>query len=318
MLSGHINLFEEPEAFRVQDKNKKLSIRGQAFGVGAFEAEDDDIYAKDDMSNYDFTSGPEKRSKSRWDKRDRGSSCLEGFVPAKNQTRPKKIYPPPELPKDFVPRHKEKKSRFSPLSEEALAALKRKEAKAEAKACKSVSAKIIERTLNLQGREKTAEREKLENKSTGMSWLNKLSSTTFVKGGVMGTGTEVDKNAKGLQSHEEAARSLKISKNPRPSFADSDKQKRFQKFLENEDIKSWQPLSMNEWEREQEVKEFEKAAKIHENMNRVEGKDETPKNIDLSSLSGEEQMRAAAKMKMFGPLTRRSEPWKPVKIVCIR
>jgi G patch domain-containing protein 1 len=34
-----------------------VSIRGQAFGVGAFEADDDDIYATEDMSHYDFELG---------------------------------------------------------------------------------------------------------------------------------------------------------------------------------------------------------------------------------------------------------------------
>jgi hypothetical protein len=32
-----------------------LKIAGQAFGVGAFEEDDEDVYARDDMSNYDFS-----------------------------------------------------------------------------------------------------------------------------------------------------------------------------------------------------------------------------------------------------------------------
>ena len=44
----------------MQDKNKKLSIHGQAFGVGAFEADDDDIYEREDMSRYDFSLAPEQ------------------------------------------------------------------------------------------------------------------------------------------------------------------------------------------------------------------------------------------------------------------
>lgn len=68
------------------DKRKKLQIKGQAFGVGAFEREDDDIYAKDDMSQYDFELAP---SGSRFGRA--GSSkrlaiaapdLLEGFVRA--------------------------------------------------------------------------------------------------------------------------------------------------------------------------------------------------------------------------------------------
>ena len=33
---------------------RRLGIRGQAFGVGAFEDDDEDIYAKDDMTQYAF------------------------------------------------------------------------------------------------------------------------------------------------------------------------------------------------------------------------------------------------------------------------
>lgn len=53
----HINLFGEMEA---QANKKQLSIRGQAFGVGAFEEEDEDIYARDDMTRYDFSLADKK------------------------------------------------------------------------------------------------------------------------------------------------------------------------------------------------------------------------------------------------------------------
>ena len=61
--SGHINLFEMPlssagghqKPGRGENKNQKgLKISGQAFGIGVYEEEDEDIYARDDMSNYDF------------------------------------------------------------------------------------------------------------------------------------------------------------------------------------------------------------------------------------------------------------------------
>ena len=34
-----------------------MKITGQAFGVGAYEEEDEDIYNRDDMSRYDFSLG---------------------------------------------------------------------------------------------------------------------------------------------------------------------------------------------------------------------------------------------------------------------
>lgn len=88
--------------------------------MGAFEAEDDDIYAKEDMSRYDFALGPKGKTKKRWSEEKKSKPvCIEGFVPSKEQLDPKKIFAAPVLPKDFQPVHKGKKSRFSPLAGES-------------------------------------------------------------------------------------------------------------------------------------------------------------------------------------------------------
>ncbi|KAK0090511.1 hypothetical protein PV325_012565 [Microctonus aethiopoides] len=120
-LSGHINLINAP-AFQMQDKNKKLSIRGQAFGVGAFEADDDDIYERDDMSRYDFTLGPETKKNNRVAKSSASESLgcrhLEGFVLGENRLERKKHFSPPKLSENFKPIHVIRKSRFSPETKE--------------------------------------------------------------------------------------------------------------------------------------------------------------------------------------------------------
>ena len=36
-------------------KGRKMKITGQAFGVGVYEEEDEDVYNRDDMSRYDFS-----------------------------------------------------------------------------------------------------------------------------------------------------------------------------------------------------------------------------------------------------------------------
>ncbi|XP_071519964.1 G patch domain-containing protein 1 homolog [Panulirus ornatus] len=59
VLGGHINLFD-PSPLAMTEKKKKVLIKGQAFGVGAFEDDDEDIYATEDMSNYDF--GEERKT----------------------------------------------------------------------------------------------------------------------------------------------------------------------------------------------------------------------------------------------------------------
>ncbi|XP_015110059.1 G patch domain-containing protein 1 [Diachasma alloeum] len=214
---GHINLFDPP-TLQLRDKNKKFSIKGQAFGVGAFEADDEDIYARDDMSRYDFTLGPEAQKKApRSSASSHPKSSLEGFVPAQKTLQRKKHFPPPELPKDFKPLHRVRKSRFSPADEplpresaqrkglgrhdmnandrsvilgESPSSVKPKPLetleKPQGKA--SPAANIISRTLNLHGREQLKERESLalQQRKSSSSWLDKLTTTSFVRGGVEG------------------------------------------------------------------------------------------------------------------------------------
>lgn len=57
------NNFSILPTFSMVDQNrKKVTIRGQAFGVGAFEEDDDDIYGRDDMTKYDFRLDKQKES----------------------------------------------------------------------------------------------------------------------------------------------------------------------------------------------------------------------------------------------------------------
>lgn len=99
----------------MQEKNRKVHIKGQAFGVGAFEEEDEDIYTREDMTRYDFElrDSSDKNEKVKETKIYKG--VLEGFVAA-TKKHVKKIFPPPVLPKSFKPYHKIRVSRFEPVS----------------------------------------------------------------------------------------------------------------------------------------------------------------------------------------------------------
>lgn len=384
ILSGHINLFE-PQTFRVQEKNKKFSVTGQAFGVGAFEAEDMDIYARDDMSNYDFELGPSKKSKSKWSQgkfdNSSGSGSLEGFVLAKNTLPRRKFFEPPDLPKDFKAVHIVRKSRFYPpieappsgsfqdvpkkyggqnLNAETRAAIIGEPSKSQnsdesANSTRSVkidetspAAKIIAKTLNLHGREQVAERQKLEEErknaaavEASSSWLDKLYSSSFVKGGTMGSGLNVDGSLKNLEQFQETqdkrldSTSEASESSLKLFIADPDKQKRFEKYLdldkqgETHKLDRLQPLTMSEWERKQEKTEFEQAAKLSNSKDVKSTKKEnrTDKNFVSNVMNPSifaepegitNQMKEAAKMKMFGKLTRERIIWQPSSLVCKR
>ncbi|XP_004600763.2 G patch domain-containing protein 1 [Sorex araneus] len=123
----HFNLFgggpEEPGNLlgdiRV-NKGRKLGISGQAFGVGALEEEDDDIYATETLSKYDTVLRDEEPGDGLYGwtapKQYRGQKdsekdlryvgkILDGFSLASKPLSSKKTYPPPDLPKDFRPVH---------------------------------------------------------------------------------------------------------------------------------------------------------------------------------------------------------------------
>ncbi|NWV83089.1 GPTC1 protein, partial [Dasyornis broadbenti] len=101
-------------------KGRKLGITGQAFGVGALEEEDDDIYATDTLSKYDtvlkdeepgdglygWTAPKQYKSKKRPEREFKYiGRILDGFSLASKSSAPIKIYPPPSLPRNYRPVH---------------------------------------------------------------------------------------------------------------------------------------------------------------------------------------------------------------------
>ncbi|KAF7995402.1 hypothetical protein HCN44_006509 [Aphidius gifuensis] len=322
---GHINLFGDT-TFKMQDKNKKLSIRGQAFGVGAFEADDEDIYAREDMSNYDFTLGPAEAKKKLQKSINSGAKCLEGFVSAKNSLVQKKLFKPPELPRDYKPIHVVRQSRFSPQKvpeniddNHKRKGLGRHDLNAETRSAilgessrSSPVVNIITKTLNLYGKEKTEERAKQESAKlkSSTSWMDKLKTTRFVRAGAEGNNDEENKNR------------VQMTK----PFSDEAKQKRFEKFQEfnaeerREKLEKLQPLSMTDWERNQELQDFDLALKLSCKNNNDSGpvdNDDKLSKIVIDE-APKDPMIEAAKSKMFGKLTRSLEEWQPTSIVCKR
>ncbi|XP_059712951.1 G patch domain-containing protein 1 isoform X3 [Haemorhous mexicanus] len=123
----HLNLFtggSEETSNLLGDlrrsKGRKLGITGQAFGVGALEEEDDDIYATDTLSKYDtvlkdeepgdglygWTAPKQYKSKKRPERDFKYiGKVLAGFSLASKPSAPVKIYPPPSLPRSYRPVH---------------------------------------------------------------------------------------------------------------------------------------------------------------------------------------------------------------------
>lgn len=85
---------------------------GQGFGVGAFEDEDEDIYAKDDISQYDFSLTSDNcKSDETVKSTIKTEEILEGFkLQSKKCIRA--VYQLPVIPKNFKGNHQPEISRF--------------------------------------------------------------------------------------------------------------------------------------------------------------------------------------------------------------
>ncbi|NXP72569.1 GPTC1 protein, partial [Ramphastos sulfuratus] len=123
----HLNLFassSEDTSNLLGDlrhsKGRKLGITGQAFGVGALEEEDDDIYATETLSKYDtvlkdeepgdglygWTAPKQYKSKKRSEREVKYvGKILDGFSLGSKSSTPSKTYLPPDLPRNYRPVH---------------------------------------------------------------------------------------------------------------------------------------------------------------------------------------------------------------------
>ncbi|XP_044062771.1 G patch domain-containing protein 1 [Siniperca chuatsi] len=123
----HIDLFKPQSETRsrlfgdAQRGSRRGGVAGQAFGVGALEEEDEDVYHRDSMSRYDTVLGgeepgdglygwtaPQQYTKKRDKSKDASylGKILEGFTLAQKPAEEKTIFPPPSLPGDYRPVHR--------------------------------------------------------------------------------------------------------------------------------------------------------------------------------------------------------------------
>ncbi|XP_059486482.1 G patch domain-containing protein 1 [Neocloeon triangulifer] len=299
--SGHFSLFEPPEAV-MNAKKTGIGIKGQAFGVGAFEKEDDDIYGGDDMTRYDFylesTAESKKRrlkeKKEAFEKKKRHgeSRCLENFALASQKISTVKFYPPPSIPKHFVPKHGVKQSRFSELKPE-----------------------VAERLSQPKGRHDLTAKER----GILVGEMEKRVETLAAPKPMPVLDFEV------VPTELKPGQFNPFSHNP-------EKLVRYQQFLTLRKMKQTdkfvclQPQVMTEWEKTREQDEFEQAAVLYQPLSgqisdrfvssaTLIGSEETPR-MDVQKPV--EESVQAAKQKMFGKMTRTTEPWHPHALLCKR
>ena len=306
--SSHLNLFAPPTLTINSTSKKKKAIVGQAFGVGAFEEDDDDIYAKEDLaSKYDFylddpmgrgSEEKKRKRKSRWDENQMPSN-LEGFVPSTSKSAIKRDFPLPQIPKDFKAKCKVKRSRFEPLNEAkplADSSNNSRPPQPEPVVKKPTTPSPIPKPTVVSLRQETSEDLK-----------------QFVD----------DLIAKGVP--ENNALFKPYAKYP-------EKQLRYEQFLvclrngKKDALSLLQPKDMSEAEKEHERDEFERAAMLYQRktsfaMSSRFVTSSTQEDLDLDGGQPKPALtdaEVAVQKKFFGPLTREKVEWHPCKILCMR
>lgn len=298
ILSTHINLFE-PTPLKMKEKNKKVLITGQAFGVGAFEEEDEDIYTQEDMSQYDFslestsaTSKQKSQEPSMKPLPNYSENILEGFILGTNCETLKKYFPPPMLSEGFQP----------------------------------MMSRIDARTLS-------SNKVKQSN-DTKKKGHQRHVVTAVERATILGDDVNVSSNVENKE-HDVISNVTQLGCSSfKPFAAYPEKEQRYEKYLEllkkgqKERLSYFQPLTMTEWEREREKVEFEKAAVLYKPLSGmmsdrfVSATQPDDLNILLPSVSkpidADADKRAAANMKMFGKLTREEVDWRPCSLLCKR
>ncbi|XP_053256293.1 G patch domain-containing protein 1 isoform X1 [Podarcis raffonei] len=345
-------------------KGRKLGISGQAFGVGALEDEDDDIYATESLSKYDtvlkdeepgdglygWTAPKQYRSKQGTEREHKYiGKILDGFSPASKSVTSQKIYLPPDLPRDYRPVHY-----FRPV-------LKVSSENSHLVQTLAESTGKLESDAALQSRhQKTAaqRRELLGEKSLegpATSVLEYLSDKDKERIREVKQAAEQQVKAPALQPQRPLPDKSQVPVLPvtpqrwqlvlgtqlaatgssdfKPFAKNPEKQKRYENYIEGlkdgkkDVLESCLDHSMTEWERGREQDEFSRAALLYKPSSSVlasrfttaKHEDDTEKvEVPRDEETAVSDKEAAAKMKMFGKLTREAFEWHPDKLLCKR
>ncbi|XP_075432478.1 G patch domain-containing protein 1 isoform X1 [Ascaphus truei] len=350
-------------------KGRKVGISGQAFGVGALEDEDDDIYGTESLSKYDtvvreeesgdglfgWTAPKEYKSKKGLAKELQTiGKILEGFCIAAKSSPSKKIYSPPELPRDYRPVHYFKPvlttgSHISPAlqalldsapkpspkpvieqpppqSRHHLSSSQRREMLGEtalpgpASLMELLSDKDQERIKDLK---RAAEQQKVKATNLAQEALKSRFQPTSAEE----TQTTFKAEVHGGELVPAPTGEF------RPFETNPEKQQRYENYVrhlhkgQKDVLESCLDHKMTEWERGRERDEFMRSAMLYKPSNstlasrfaRAKHEDDSDKvEVPRDQENDVNDKAAAVKMKMFGKLTRDTFEWHPDKLLCKR
>ncbi|KAK3085935.1 hypothetical protein FSP39_010983 [Pinctada imbricata] len=297
--STHIKLFEPPPI----TKSGRKGIRGQAFGVGALEDDDDDIYSVDHLSNYDITMTmeDERGDTLGWTAPGRCyksnqvppigyvGKVLEGFTLSDKPLKPKKLFPPPPLPQGYNVRQRHQfRKKFSKPDVEEQKKQTPESHDAVSRGLTLGEVPIFRSVFDLVSKEDRRKMESAKNKSESPT-QTLVPSTTQVTPSAL-TGSINDENTREDVTQETSGTSMVavgVRDTPtisaesnrhgygmlfKPFARDSKKQERYEKYLayfkkgRKDAYQLVVESHMTEWEREHEEAEFTQASNLYKPM----------------------------------------------------
>ncbi|XP_072136125.1 G patch domain-containing protein 1 isoform X2 [Mobula birostris] len=323
---------------------RKVGITGQAFGVGALEEDDDDIYARDSLSRYDSVLGEAETGDGLYGwtapqihRKGKGSDIptgyigklLEGFTLGSKLPKSMKVYEPPELPRDYRPVHY-----FRPVVPSGAVSSTVAQALLESTGQLSSDTTIKSRhQLNAAQRRELLGERALPGPCSVFDLLAEEDKLRLQE--VQRTASHVPSpHPPGpLPSQPSSSGCLARSSEFKPFLKEPEKQKRYEEYVRKLNAGHHDALnisldpSMTEWEQGREREEFSRAAALYRpisaSLSSRFTRAKLPDDSDQMEVPEQQEgdvndKEAAVKMKMFGALTRDKFEWHPDKLLCKR
>lgn len=260
---------------------------------------------------------------------------------------PRKIFPPPHLPSNYKPLHTFRKEDTGPASQTNAEqdAVSRGLTLGETPVFESVFDLIPQkdkerlnaakpRAEGTKDVQSSSDTEKSSSDSHTHTCHSSASSTASAMESNVGTqfsslSSAKDHSKLGTLQSPHTGRGAIFS----PFMKDPEKQKRYDQYVSL--VKDGNPEAyeqvagsqMTEWEREREKEEFSKAARFYKPMTSMMASrftrakyhdDEDKVEMPAQEEGHKNDRQSAAKMKMYGALTRDSYEWHPDRVVCKR
>jgi len=265
-----------------------------------------------------------------------GRPIIPGFIKAHRVLQKQKFFPPPDVPRDFDPRHRvtpvnaeSKLSTTAQLPQYQITPDQRGELLGEQPLKRSV--------FDLLSKEDRERLQKLGSSVPVPAATPSLAAPNVANEALAKLGIKMDRFTSGTHNLEEEAKKPDPNKPLAEAFGpfrfDKEKQKRYDFWVK---VQRGEELKPEDWKdgltEDQRVKEHDEFARVwgkFKPLSDAMAKRFTSANImlgneeytdkQLTEYQTDTSVQAdAAKMKMFGSLTRSTEEWRPSGLLCKR